>query len=360
MQKKEEDENAFRAKIEANPEWKKKYATAWEDIENAEKMKIEIIKPYLYSNLGYSKLAGFAKRIVTYVEEITKPDSERLPGYHDSQLNRIKFYLFSPAPVYKEMDKVLMKYQLTLALEKLGRENEFIRLVLGEKSPEQVTNYLLDNTKLDDPEFRKKLIEGGKKAVEECKDPLIIMARKLDPGDRALTKIFEEKIQSVETAAAEKIAEARFKIYGKSVYPDATLTLRLSYGTVTGYEMNGTIAPPFTTIYGLLDRAYSFEQEKPFNLPKTIASHIGDMNLQTRVNFVSTCDIIGGNYGSPVVNRNGELVGLIFDGNIESLIGRYVYNYNTGRAVSVHPAYIIEALRKVYNANKLAEEIENK
>ncbi len=180
----------------------------------------------------------------------------------------------------------------------------------------------------------------------------------MDPFVRENTKWTEENVQSIVTAAGEKIGKARFAIYGKSTYPDATFTLRLSYGTVAGYPMNGTKAPPMTTFYGLYDRSYSFGLKPPFDLPKRLMEKRASIDLSTPLNFVSTCDIIGGNSGSPVINRGGEIVGLIFDGNIESLVGNYVYDEENNRAVAVHTAAMSEALRKIYDAGPLADELE--
>jgi hypothetical protein len=207
---------------------------------------------------------------------------------------------------------------------------------------------------------RKALLEGGEKAVAESIDPLIVMARKVDPILRELRKWIEDNLDSQMKIAGEKLGKARFAIYGKSVRPDATFTLRLSYGTVKGYPMNGTIAPSKTTFYGLYDRASSFDMKPPFNLPARYLERKEKLDLSTPLNFVCSCDIIGGNSGSPVINRDGELVGLIFDGNIESLVGNFIYSDETNRAVAVHSAAMIEALRKLYDAGKLADELEGK
>jgi hypothetical protein len=217
---------------------------------------------------------------------------------------------------------------------------------------------LITSTRLGDPAFRKSLVEGGEAAVAASTDPLIVLARKIDPMLREMRKWLEDNVLSVETAAGEKLGKARFAAYGKSAYPDATFTLRLSYGTVKGYPMNGTKASPKTTFYGLYDRAYSFDMQPPYNLPERYMERKDNLDLSTPLNFVSSLDIIGGNSGSPVINRNAELVGLIFDGNIESLVGRYVYDEEKNRAVSVHSAAIIEALRKLYDADALADELE--
>jgi hypothetical protein len=194
-------------------------------------------------------------------------------------------------------------------------------------------------------------------AVQKSADPLIVLARKLDPIVREQQKWVETNVDGPLQAAGERNGRARFAVYGKSVSPDATFTLRLSYGTVKGYPMNGTEAPSRTTLYGLYDRSLGFYQKPPFNLPARFEQRRDRLDLTTPVNFVTTNDIIGGNSGSPVVNRNGELVGLIFDGNIESLVGNYVYNIETNRAVAVHTAFIMEALHKLYDADTLAGEL---
>ncbi len=177
-----------------------------------------------------------------------------------------------------------------------------------------------------------RAVRGG----ETSTDPLVVLARKVDPFFRENRKLYEDNVESVVTAASEKIAKARFAIYGKSAYPDATFTLRLAYGTVKGYPMNGTIAPPKTTFYGLYDRSAGFDDKPPFNLAPRFVERRDRIDLSTPLNFVSTADIIGGNSGSPVIDRNGDFVGIIFDGNIESLTGNFVYIEETNRAVAVH------------------------
>ncbi len=234
----------------------------------------------------------------------------------------------------------------------------FIKTVLNGRPPAEVAQELIRGTKMGDPSVRKQLIEGGESAVAASTDPAVVMARKVDPIVRELRKWQEDNIESVETKAGEKIGEARFKVYGKGAYPDATFTLRISYGTVKGYPMNGTQAPPNTTFYGLYDRAYSFGMKPPFELPARYLERKDRLDLTTPLNFVSSCDIIGGNSGSPVINRNAELVGLIFDGNIESLVGNYVYNGENNRAVAVHSSGMMEALRKLYDASPLADELQ--
>jgi hypothetical protein len=237
--------------------------------------------------------------------------------------------------------------------KKQKEENEF-------RAPAEVAKELVAGTKLADPAFRKSLVQGGEAAVASSNDALIVLARKLDPVQRELSKWYTENVGSLEAAAGEKIGRALFAVYGKSKHPDATFTLRLSYGTVKSYPMNGTLAPTKTTIYGLYDRFYSFDMKPPFDMPQRYLDRKDKLNLATPANFVTTNDIIGGNSGSPVINKNGELVGLVFDGNIESLVGRFVYDETANRTVAVHAAFMMEALRKLYDAEDLANELEGR
>lgn len=326
-------------------------------IANAEIQNRKILKPVGLRALGWSQLSMTALQIVQYVAEIKKPDGARLEGFHDSQLESLRFRLLSKAPVYREFEQAMLAGYLRFSLDKLGPNDPFIKAVLAGRSPDAVANEALSETQLGDADVRKALVEGGAAAVQASADPLIVLARKVDPWDRQMTKTYEDQVESVETPAGEKIGEARFAAYGKSLYPDATFTLRLTFGAVKSYPMNGTQAPPQTTFYGLYDRAYSFGLKPPYNLPQRYLEGKTKVDLTVPVDFVSTCDIIGGNSGSPVINKEGELVGLIFDGNIESLVGDYVYNEENNRAVAVHSGAIIEVLRKLYDAGALADEL---
>ena len=356
--KKRTEEADLRAKVAGNPGWRRDYGDAWDAIAAATKRRRELFKLQQYRSISSgSELAGLARQIVVYVAETKKPDSERLDGYHDSQLDELKFYLFSPAPIYPEFEEALLTQSLQDSLDQLGPNDPFVMAVLDGRQPAEVAAQTVRGTKLKDPAFRKSLVEGGAAALAASTDPMIVLARKADPYFRDLRKDYEESVESVLTSAGEKIAKARFAIFGKSIYPDATFTLRLTYGTVQGYPMNGTKAPSKTTFYGLYDRAASFDFKPPFNLMPRFIERKDKIDLPTPLNFVASLDIIGGNSGSPVINRNGEFVGIIFDGNIESLTGNFEYIEETNRAVAVHSAAIIEALRKVYDASPLADEL---
>jgi hypothetical protein len=294
---------------------------------------------------------------VQYVQETQLPDGERLPGFHDAKLPSLRMSLLSPAPIYVPMEEVLLTDALQESLEKLGPDHPFIKATLAGRTPRDAATALLEHTKLTDPAVRKQLMDGGPKAIEQSTDSLIVLGRKLAPMARAMHDTMEREVTGVETVAREKIGRARFAVYGTSVYPDATFTLRLSYGAVKGYPMNGTIAPYKTTFAGLYDRSASFDDKPPFNLTPRFAAARKKIDLALPLDFVTTNDIIGGNSGSPVVDRNGELVGLIFDGNIESLVGRYIYDETRNRAIAVHSAAILQALRIVYDAGLLADEL---
>ncbi len=360
MAKRQQADQKFHQMIVNNPEWNSAYSDAWDTIDKVTALNASIAKKQFYGRILGSRLAGLANSIVRYVAEVEKPDAERLDGYHESELERLKFRLFSPAPIYSDLEEITLTGALQMSLTELGADDPFVKTVLNGKTPAVVANELISGTKLADVELRKSLVNGGKKSVDESTDALIVLARKLDPMARETEEWTKKNIESVLTPAGEKIAKARFAVYGKNSYPDATFTLRLSYGTVKGYPMNGTQAPYKTTLYGLYDRSISFDRAGEWALPQRFWDRIGQLDLSTPVNFVSTCDIIGGNSGSPVINKNADVIGLIFDGNIESLPGRFIYDDTKNRAVAVHTAYISEALRKLYDASKLADEIEDK
>ena len=356
MAKKQAEEQDFRSKVMANPEWKAAYGTAWDAIAGAEKKAATRTKERLYRSLD-SQFASLATSIVQYVAEIKKPDGERLAGYHDAQLDSLKIRMFSPAPVYPAMEIARLAGSLDLALAELGPNDPFLKIALGGRAPKDAATTLVSGTKMADPAFRRQLVDGGEAAVAASSDPMIVSARQLDPLRRELTKWTEDNVTSVVQRAGEQLGKARFAVYGKSTYPDATFTLRLSYGQVQGYPMNGTKAPYETTFYGLYDRAHSFDFAPPFDLPARYREGRDKLDLATPLDFVTTNDIIGGNSGSPVINAKGEIVGLIFDGNIESLIGDFVYEGETNRAVAVHTAGMTEVLRKLYGAQKLVDEM---
>jgi len=361
MAKAKADEEAFRARVNANPEWKKAYGDGWKTIEKVIAKQKKEFGSRSYGSLALSSsFARYAQTLVFAAAERKKPDMERLDGYHDVQLERAKLRLFSPAPIYKDLEEATFTSMLQMAVDKAGTADPIVSAVLKGRSAEKAAQEMIAATTLDKPDVRKALFEGGAEAVAQSTDPFIVVIRELEPMLRERQEKSRKETESLLTPASEKIANARFAVYGKNMYPDATFTLRLSYGAVKGYPMNGTKAPYKTTLYGLYDRALGFDQEGAWALPPRFWDRQKDLDLSTPANFVCTADIIGGNSGSPVINRNAELVGLVFDGNIESLVGDSVYDENANRCVAVHSAFIIEGLRKLYDAGKLADEIEGK
>ena len=353
---KRKQEEAFRALVMANPQSKAAYGGAWDQIAQAEKKAATRSKERWFHSTG-SDLLGLANNIVQYVAEVKKPDAQRLPGFHEAQLESLRYEMFSPAPIYPGLEIAKIAGQLEQDIAEMGPNDPYMKILLNGRGPNEVAETLVKGTKVSDPEFRKKLVEGGEAAVAASSDPMIALARKLDPMRREFSKWMEDNVQSVEQRAGEQIGKARFAAYGKDAYPDATFTLRLSYGQVKGYPMNGTQAPSKTTFYGLYDRAQSFDFRGPWYLPSRYKEGKDKLDLSTPLDFVTTNDIIGGNSGSPVVNRAGEIVGLVFDGNIESLVGDFVYEGETNRTVAVHTAAMTEVLRKLYNTPALVKEL---
>jgi hypothetical protein len=358
LQKKTADEKALRDQIAKKPEWQKEYGSAWTAIQRAQDIRRRQYKTERFAQLRGSSLAPLGLLFVQYAAEIGKPDPERIDGYHEAQLPTLKFQLSSPAPYYPALEQALLADSLQESLEELGPADPFVKAALGGKSPEDAAAALINGTKLGDQAFRKQLLEGGAAAINASNDPLIVLGRALDPISRAAKKTLDREVNGVASAAREKIGQARFAVYGTSAYPDATFTLRLSYGKVAGFPMNGTKAPYKTTFAGLYDRSAGFDNKPPFQLAPRFVEKRPQVDMSTPLDFVTTNDIIGGNSGSPVVNRAGELVGLIFDGNIDSLVGRFVYDEEKNRAVAVHAGAIVHALRIIYDAAPLADELD--
>ncbi|HZL99115.1 MAG TPA: S46 family peptidase, partial [Planctomycetota bacterium] len=359
MAKKAAEEADFRKRVAANPEWAAAYGSAWDEIAAAQQALRGRAAQGVFWSVGRSgsRLASKAVHIVQYVAEVGKPDGERLPGYHDAELESTRFSLFSPAPIYPEFETALLADWLAYQQESLPKDDPFVAACLDGKTPEEAARALVAGSRVQDADFRKSLVEGGATAVAQSDDPLIAMARRVDPLLRELVKWREAEVDSKVTAAGQRIGAARFAVYGKTVSPDATFTLRLSFGAVEGYDYNGTVAPPKTTLYGLFDRAASFGDQPPYDLAPLWKAAADELDLSTPLDFVCTTDIIGGNSGSPVVNRAGQIVGLVFDGNIESLVGNYVYDETRNRTVAVHTAGMTEALLEVYGAESLVEEL---
>jgi hypothetical protein len=304
-----------------------------------------------------SQLLATAGQIVQYVAEVKKPNEKRYPEYVEANLDSLRNALFSPAPVYDDLEVVTLADQMQLALDSLGADHPFVEALLQGRTPAEAAQAAVAGSRLKDPARRRSLVEGGEAAVAASPDSMIVLARRLDPMVRETRRFLEDEVEAPTTRAMEKVAQARWKAYGRTVPPDATFTLRLAYGTVAAFPGLGTSIAPFTTYHGLLDRTLSHGGKPPWSLPERWEQKKGSLELATPLNFAFTADIIGGNSGSPVVDRAGEFVGIVFDGNIESLAWNYYFDDERGRAVAVDARAILEALRKVYGADALVREI---
>ena len=332
----------------------------WDEIAKAITVERDIYPPLTYVERlrGFnSDLAQYARWIVRAAEEKPKPNGDRLREYRDSALPSLEQKLFSSAPVYKNFETVLLGDSLAQMQDALGADNAAVKAALGGKSSDEVAKEVIGGTKLDDPAVRKQLYEGGKAAVDASTDPLIVLMRNVDPAARAVRKRYDDEVDAVESRDGAIIAKARFEQSGFNQPPDATFTLRLSYGAAKGYEENGKKIPYLTTMDGAFQHADEHGNKPPYNLAESWTKMKPKLTLSTPLNFVSTADIIGGNSGSPTINKDGEVVGIIFDGNIQSLVWNFFFDERQGRAVSVDSRGIIEALRKIYGANPLADEL---
>src|SRR5437868_6065943 len=363
MGKKRAQEKALRAAADANPELKT-VSTAWDRIAQAVKVESEhTIKSTMIEGArggasGFlSTYFGIARTLARAAEETPKPNGERLREYRDSARESLEQTLFSEEPIYDTLEETRLASSLTFLAEKLGYESELVQKVLAGKSPGERAAELIKGSKLKSVAERKRLYAGGLKAIQESEDSMIKLALLVDPPAREVRKLLESQ-DEIKRQAYARIAHAKYVIEGSSTYPDATFTLRLAFGVVKGYEQNGKHVPFETTFAGLYERSSEHHDKELFDLPKRWVERKDKLDLNTPFNFVCTADIIGGNSGSPVINKNAELVGIIFDGNIQSLVLDFVYTEDQARAVSVDSRGIMEALRKVYDADALADELQ--
>lgn len=359
MKKKADEEAALRAAVAAKPDVQKLYGAAWDDIANVYKSYPELARRRAFSSIDVVRLGDIASKIVRYAQQTALANEKRYDEFRDNRLDSFKVGLLSSAPIYKAMDEAVLAAWLEAAQQTLGGNDPFVKAALQGATPAAAARQAIDGTRLTDIAVRKSLIEGGASAVAASTDPLIVLARNIEPIIRELRAAYEERVQSVETSAGAKIANARFAVYGKTIPPDANFNLRITYGRALGYEEDTTLVPFKTTFFGLYDRALSFNEKPPYDLPARYKERRDRLKLETPLNFVYSADTIGGNSGSPVINRFGELVGINFDSNIQKLSNRYWYIEESegSRAVGVHSAGIIEALQKVYDAAALAQEL---
>ena len=349
------------AALRSNPAAQQALAAAgtpdpWATIAAAAQEQRSLYIPYMVVEGGPagSELFSYAKSLVRAAAERQKPSADRLPGYSDSQLPLLEKQVLDTTPVYPALEQQTLEFWLSKAREYLTADDPDTKLLLGKDSPENLSATLA-SSKLGNQAVRKALWDGGWAAVKASNDPMIQFVLRIDPEARRLLTLYNEKVTGPVTSASEALAKARFAAYGTSVYPDATFTLRLSYGQIAGWNEKGREVPPFTYFAGLYDRATG---QDPFQLdPRWVAAK-GKLNPGTVFDISTTNDIIGGNSGSPLINARGEVIGAIFDGNIHSLGGDYAYDPSNNRSVAVSTAAVSEALRKVYGAGAIADELE--
>lgn len=362
MAKKRAFENDFRARVNADPRLRRLYGNAWTEVERSQRELAGITRQVqLQSFGGGSALLNFAGGIVRLPIMSPLVDSMRLPQYRGAGLDRVRQQVLATTPIDTAFERMALAATLVAWKEGLPSNDATLRAALGygNGDPEAAAARIILQTTLADPAARRALLEGGTVAVTRSNDPLIALARQLEPVNRKLARR-SAQLDAIISANAEKLGRAIFEAYGRSLPPDATFTLRITDGVVKGYPYNGTVAPYKTTFFGLYEKAAAFDNRPPFELPRRWADRRDRLELTTPFNFVSTNDIIGGNSGSPVINRNAEVVGLIFDGNIESLPNRFIFTDEVARSVSVHSRSIPEALRKLYDAAWIADELEGR
>jgi hypothetical protein len=358
IEQKRAREKALRTKLASDK--RPGFSGAYASIDKAIAALTEISAAYDLLERGRAfpgDLFSIARTLVRAADELPKPNESRFPEYTDAALPGLKQELFSPAPIHPPLEELQLRFGLTKLREVLGADDPIVHKLLGKKSPAKLAAELVRGSKLANVATRKQLFEGGKAAVDASKDPLIALARLVDPDARPVRKRYEDEIESALDKAHEAIATVRFETYGTSLYPDATFTLRFSYGAVKGWIERGQPVPPFTNIRGAFERETG---EDPFALPKSWLNARAKLNLDTPFNFVTTNDIVGGNSGSPVIDKDARIVGLIFDGNIDSLGGDYGFDERVNRAVAVHSSAIVEALKVVYGAGRIADELRPK
>jgi hypothetical protein len=359
MEAKRKAERNLRQAVAADPKLRDA-RDAWDEVSTALSAWGQIYTDYELYERGTAfntELFAIARMLVRLADESAKPNADRLREYAEAGLDSLKQKLFSEAPVYLDLETIKLGDSLSYLMERAGAENPFVKQIMADMSPSGRAAQLISGTKLSDVKFRKQLADGGRAAIESSDDPMIALARTVDGPARKIRKTYEDKVEEPLRQAYAKIAKARFAIEGENTYPDATFTLRLAYGQVKGYEDQGQRVPAWTTMGGTFRHAAAHGSVPPFQLPPKWLADKDKINPDTPFNFVSNADIIGGNSGSPVVNRAGEVVGIIFDGNIQSLVLDFVYTDQQARAISVHSSAIIEALRKIYDAKDLADEL---
>jgi hypothetical protein len=360
MNEKRAAETRFRQAVAADPQLSRDCGDAWGEIAAALKtwQGVYVDETLIEHGSAFnSSLFHLARALLRLVEENEKPNAERLREFRQSNRASLEQALFTRAPIYEQLETVKLADSLAMFVEWKGADDELVRKVLAGKSPSDRAAELVAGTRLMDVAMRRKLVAGGLPAIEAAHDPMIELARLVDPPSRKLRRTVEQQVGEPMQQAYARLARARFAVEGTGIYPDATFTLRLAFGVVRGYTRGDEQFPPWTTLGGAFRHSAEHGGCRPFAMPKRWLQRKDRLDLSTPLNFISTADIIGGNSGSPVVNRQGELVGVIFDGNLPSLVGDFLYDDKEGRAIAVDSRGIEAALRKVYDAGSLADEL---
>lgn len=356
MAEKRRDEAALRDKVKSLPELAS-LGDPWADIEKAQAVARDLDTQYGYLEGGAgfnSRLFRTARTLVRAAAERSKPNAERLREFTDASLPRLRQGLASPAPVYPELERLTLSFGFERMREWLGPDHPTVRALLSKDSPDSLAASLIAGSRLADPAVRLALWDGGAAAIAASDDPMIRLALAVDPAARALRKRYENEVEAPLAAASTRIAQARFKLYGTDVYPDATFTLRLNFGTVQGWREKGLDVLPFTRLEQAFARATG---QTPFRIPDSWERVKSTLDMSTPFNVSTNNDIVGGNSGSPLLNARGEVVGLMFDGNIHSISGSYWFDTAKNRSIAVHTSAMREALSKVYDGSHLLKEL---
>jgi len=360
MQRKRDFEDNFKSVVHSDEELNDKYGKLWENIEEIRSKLREISnKRYAMGMNRFSTPRYFfiAEELVNIADELQKPESERDEAYVGEELE-LSIESMIPENFDYEMNNKLLKQKIKIISENLSDDKKLIQKMTGGKTGDKAVDYIFSNSYLTNVDDIKELVEEGPDSILSGKDPFIyFIINTKETSEELDTKV--DELTELEDTFNEKLGRALFEVYGTSIPPDATFTLRISDGVVKSYPYNGTIASAYTTFYGMYDRYYSFNKEFPWSLPDRWEDPPEDFDLSTKLNFITTNDLTGGSSGSAMINKEAEVVGISFDGNMESLPGSFIYRTEENRAVGVHSSAIIETLEKIYNLERISEELKS-